>query len=51
MKMFARPAGGPALGGGALMLLVVDMDQMLGKDFEEGLSSLKTIMETPPTVN
>ena len=34
-----------------LMLLVVDMDQMMGKDFEEGLSSLKTIMETPPTVN
>ena len=34
-----------------VMLLVVDMDQMMGKDFEEGLSSLKAIMEAPPTVN
>ena len=33
------------------MLLVVDMDKMMGADLEEGLSSLKTIMETPPTVN
>ena len=34
-----------------VMSLVVDMDAMIGKDFEEGLSSLKRILETPPTVN
>lgn len=34
-----------------VMLLVFDMDQMIGKDFEEGLSNLKTILETPPMVN
>lgn len=30
-----------------LMCLVVDMDKELGKDFEEGLSSLKTVLEKP----
>lgn len=34
-----------------LMLLVIDMDKEVGKDFEEGLSNLKRILETPPTVN
>jgi uncharacterized protein YndB with AHSA1/START domain len=34
-----------------VMLLVMDMDKMMGADLEEGLSSLKTIMEAPPTVN
>jgi hypothetical protein len=34
-----------------VMMLVVDMDAMMGKDFEEGLSNLKLILETPPTVN
>lgn len=29
-----------------LMCLVVDMDKELGKDFEEGLSSLKTVLES-----
>ena len=29
-----------------LMCLVVDMDKELGKDFEEGLSSLKSILES-----
>lgn len=28
-----------------LMLLVMDMDALVGKDFEEGLASLKTILE------
>ena len=34
-----------------LMMLAVDMDALMGKDFEEGLSNLKRILETPPTVN
>ena len=34
-----------------VMMLAVDMDAMIGKDFEEGLSNLKRILETPPTVN
>ena len=34
-----------------LMCLVVDVDKEAGKDFEEGLSNLKRILETPPTVN
>ena len=34
-----------------LMLLMMDMDKEVGKDFQEGLSNLKEIMETPPTVN
>ena len=34
-----------------LMLLVMDMDKEIGKDFDEGLSNLKQILETPPTVN
>ena len=34
-----------------VMLLAFDMDQTMGKDFEEGLSNLKTILETPPTIN
>ena len=34
------------------MLLVVDMDKMMGADLEEGLSSLKKVMEAAsPTVN
>jgi uncharacterized membrane protein len=31
--------------------LFVDMDKAAGKDFEEGLSNLKRIMEAPPTIN
>ncbi|PYT01025.1 MAG: polyketide cyclase [Acidobacteria bacterium] len=34
-----------------LMCLVVDMDKEAGKDFEEGLSNLKSILEQPPIVN
>lgn len=34
-----------------LMCLVVDMDKEVGKDFEEGLSNLKRILEQPPIVN
>ena len=34
-----------------VMMLAVDMDAMMGKDFEEGLTNLKRILETPPTVN
>ena len=34
-----------------LMLLAVDMDKEMGKEFDEGLSNLKRILETPPTVN
>ncbi len=34
-----------------LMLLVMDMDKEVGKDFEDGLSNLKRILETPPTIN
>jgi hypothetical protein len=34
-----------------LMLLMMDMDKEVGKDFEEGLANLKTILETPPIVN
>jgi hypothetical protein len=34
-----------------VMCLVVDMDKTVGKDFEEGLSNLKRILEQPPTVN
>ena len=34
-----------------LMMLAVDMDAMVGKDFQEGLDNLKQILETPPTVN
>ena len=34
-----------------LMTLVVDMDELIGKDFQEGLNNLKQILETPPTVN
>ncbi len=34
-----------------LMLLAVDMDKEMGKEFEEGLSNLKRILEAPPTVN
>ncbi|MEO8573478.1 MAG: SRPBCC family protein [Pyrinomonadaceae bacterium] len=34
-----------------LMLLVLDMDKEVGKDFEDGLSNLKRILETPPIVN
>ncbi len=30
-----------------IMCLVIDMDKAVGKDFEEGLASLKTIMEKP----
>jgi hypothetical protein len=29
-----------------MMLLVMDMDQAAGKDFGEGLASLKSIMES-----
>jgi len=31
-----------------VMLLVIDMDKEVGKDFADGLSSLKTIMEKQP---
>ena len=34
-----------------LMTLAIDLDKEAGKDFEEGLSHLKRILETPPTVN
>jgi hypothetical protein len=34
-----------------VMCLVVDMDKTVGKDFEEGLSNLKRILEQPPSVN
>ena len=34
-----------------VMCLVVDMDKEVGKDFEEGLSNLKRILEQPPIVN
>ncbi len=34
-----------------LMTLVVDMDEAVGKDFQEGLDNLKQILETPPTIN
>jgi|SRR5687768_12757610 len=34
-----------------VMMLAVDMDQLIGKDFQEGLDSLKQILETPPTIN
>jgi hypothetical protein len=34
-----------------LSSLFVDMDKAAGKDFEEGLSNLKRIMEAPPTIN
>ena len=34
-----------------LMMLVADMDALVGKDFQEGLDNLKAILETPPTVN
>jgi uncharacterized protein YndB with AHSA1/START domain len=34
-----------------VMMLVMDMDKEVGKDFEEGLSNLKRILETPPIVN
>ena len=34
-----------------VMMLVVDMDALIGKDFQEGLDNLKQILETPPTVN
>ena len=30
-----------------LMMVMMDMDQAVGKDFEEGLQSLKTILEKP----
>ena len=30
-----------------LMMVVMDMDKAVGKDFEEGLQSLKTILEKP----
>lgn len=30
-----------------IMCLVIDMDKEVGKDFEEGLTSLKTILEKP----
>lgn len=30
-----------------LMCLVVDMDAMIGKDFQDGLNSMKTILEKP----
>lgn len=33
------------------MLLAFDMEKELGKEYEEGLSNLKRILETPPTVN
>ena len=34
-----------------VMMLAVDMDALIGKDFQEGLDNLKQILETPPTVN
>jgi uncharacterized protein YndB with AHSA1/START domain len=34
-----------------VMCLVIDMDKAAGKDFEDGLSNLKRILEQPPTVN
>ena len=34
-----------------VMCLVVDIDKEAGKDFEEGLSNLKRILEQPSTVN
>lgn len=34
-----------------VMMLFVDLDAAVGKDFQEGLDNLKRIMETPPTVN
>ena len=34
-----------------IMMLMMDMDKEVGKDFEEGLSNLKQILETPPIVN
>ena len=34
-----------------VMCLVIDIDKEAGKDFEEGLSNLKRILEQPPTVN
>ena len=34
-----------------IMMLFMDMDKEVGKDFDEGLSNLKRILETPPTIN
>jgi hypothetical protein len=34
-----------------LSSLFIDMDKEAGKDFEEGLSNLKSILEQPPIVN
>ena len=34
-----------------ILLLMIDMDKEVGKEFEDGLSNLKRIMETPPIVN
>ena len=34
-----------------LFMLVIDMDKEVGKDFDEGLSNLKRILEAPPTYN
>ena len=34
-----------------VMMLAVDMDALIGKDFQEGLDNLKQILETPHTVN
>jgi hypothetical protein len=34
-----------------LMSLAIDMDAMVGEDFQQGLDNLKRILETPPTVN
>jgi uncharacterized protein YndB with AHSA1/START domain len=34
-----------------IMLMMMDMDKEVGKDFGEGLANLKKILETPPIVN
>ena len=34
-----------------IMLLFMNMEKMIGKDFEEGLAKLKAILEAPPVTN
>jgi hypothetical protein len=34
-----------------LMLVLMDMDKEVGSEFDEGLTNLKRILETPPIVN
>jgi hypothetical protein len=36
---------GPNLFVGKVMGIFIDMDRMIGKDFEDGLASLKAVVE------